>query len=221
MIEIFLLHEVRHNNDFEKRAGAWECLNDAKAKGLVKAIGISSHHVDVTEQMAMVPECDVVFPLINIKSLGIRKGPDAGTKEEMEEAIKENRKAGKGIFLMKAFGGGHLTSIYQEALNYAFNIKESDSIMLGFGAIKEVDDIFDYYEGRMAKTYNPDMSKKRVVIDQGDCEACGECIARCPNHAISFNENGLAQIDYGLCLTCGYCAPVCPVRAIIMLDSPT
>lgn len=219
VIEVFLLHEVREGDDFLNREGAWEYLNEAKAKGLVKAIGVSTHHVDVTMKMADIKECDVVFPLINIKSLGIRKGKSEGTKEEMEEAISRCISKDKGVFLMKAFGGGHLTFTYQEALNYAFGIPGISSVMIGFGSEKEVDHIFDYMEKRMEKDFNPDVSGKRVFIDQGDCEGCGACVLRCPNHAIYFNEAGLAEVDSEKCLTCGYCAPVCKVRAIIMIGS--
>ena len=68
------MHEVRNDPDLELRAGAWECLNDYKAKGIVKAIGVSTHHTDVAHKVVDVPECDILFPLINYQSLGIRCG---------------------------------------------------------------------------------------------------------------------------------------------------
>ena len=60
------------------------------------------------------------------------------------------------------------------------------------------------------------ISKKKVYINQEDCEGCGSCKAACPAGAIFYNENGLAEVDHEKCLTCGYCSPVCPVRAVIM-----
>ena len=117
---------------------------------------------------------------------------------------------------MKAFGGGSLTGHYQEALDYVFSKPEIDSVMVGFGKITEVDDLLSYLDGSMDKTYNPDISKKKVYINQEDCEGCGSCKAACPASAIFYNENGLAEVDHEKCLTCGYCSPVCPVRAVIM-----
>ncbi len=216
VIDIFLLHEVRHNHDFESRSGAWAYLNEAKSKGIVKAIGISTHHVDVAEKIATFRECDVLFPLINFKSLGIRNGDHTGTKEDMASAIKMAANNGIGVFTMKAFGGGNLTGDYMEALNYVYGLDGMCSAMIGFGNIKEVDDIFDYLDGKLGKNYIPDIRHKKIYIDQGDCEACYACIKKCPNHAIFINEKGLAEVDHDNCLTCGYCAPVCPVRAIIM-----
>ena len=88
--------------------------------------------------------------------------------------------------------------------------------MIGFGKISEVDDLLAYLNGAMEPSYNPDVSKKKVYINQEDCEGCGACKNTCPAGAIFYNENGLAEVDHKKCLTCGYCSPVCPVRAIIM-----
>ena len=215
VIDIFLMHEVR-SGQLEERAQAWEALKDAKANGLVRAIGLSTHHVDIAMAAASIPELDVIFPLINYASLGIRKGNQFATKEEMMESIKACHAAGKGVFSMKAFGGGGLTGSYQEALNYIFSKEEIDSVMIGFGKTAEVDDLLHYLDGSMPKDYNPDVSKKKVHINHEDCEGCGSCKAACPAGAIYWGENGLAEVDHEKCLTCGYCSPVCPVRAVIM-----
>ena len=216
MIDIFLLHEVRSEADFYRRAGAWEYLHEAKAKGLVRAIGVSTHHTDVSEMCAGIPEIEVVFPLINYKSLGIRNGANAGTKEDMAAAIKRNSDAGKGVFAMKVFGGGNLTGDYFSALDYVKNLPGIDSMMIGFGYHHEIDRIIEYAEGTIDRNYTPDLKEKKMRVEPSDCEGCGQCIERCPNHAMFLNIKGICEVDHSKCLTCGYCAPVCPVRAIIM-----
>lgn len=215
VIDIFLMHEVR-SGQLEQRDGAWRALKEAKKKGLVRAIGLSTHHVDITEAAASMKDLDVVFPLINYASLGIRKGDAFATKEEMMNAIGKCHREGKGVFSMKALGGGNLTEHYQQALNYVFSKPEIDSVMIGFGKTAEIDDLLRYLKGDMAPAYNPDVSQKRVYINQEDCEGCGACKMACPAGAIFYNENGLSEVDHDKCLTCGYCSPVCPVRAIIM-----
>lgn len=217
VIDIFLLHEVRSESDWRHRAGAFDCLMDYKAKGIIKATGVSTHHVDVACLTAGIPEVDILFPLINFKSLGIRQGNNPGTKEAMASAIESAYNAGKGVFAMKVLGGGILSGSFVEAVNYVRNLRGISSLMIGFGHIHEIDVIIDMMEGNLSPNYKPDMSNKRIFIDQGDCEGCGACIERCPNHAIYMNETGQANINYDICLTCSYCAPVCPVRAIIML----
>ena len=56
---------------------------DAKAAGKVRAIGLSTHHVDICAAAADMAELDVVFPLINYAGLGIRNGNAFATREEM------------------------------------------------------------------------------------------------------------------------------------------
>lgn len=215
VIDIFLLHEVRQDPDWNDRAGAWKYLIEAKESGLVKAIGISTHHVDVVEKMIDIPEVDVIFPLINMNSLGIRKADGPGTKEEMADAIEKSADAVKGVFAMKVFGGGNLTSQYLEALDYVQGLPGISSLMIGFGHKDEIDRIAEYVDGTLPPEYTPDISRKKIQIDRGDCEGCGACLNRCPNKAIKLDADRIAVIDRDICLNCGYCAPKCPVRAII------
>ena len=214
-IDIFLLHEVR-SGQFAMRQGAWRALMAAKAEGLVRAIGVSTHHVDVVEELTGVPACDVIFPLINYAGMGIRRGRSAASCADMAAAIAAARGAGKGIYSMKALGGGNLAAHYREALDYVFGLDSIDSVMLGFGCRRDIDDIVSFLDGSMPQDYAPDVSAKRVRVNQEDCEGCGTCLAVCHSAAIAYNKNGLAEIDRSKCITCGYCAQACPVRAIIM-----
>lgn len=214
-VDIFLMHEVR-GSQMPQRAGAWQALVDAKARGVVKAIGLSTHHVDVVGAAAAMEALDVVFPLLNYAGLGIRCENRFATAEEMMEAIRACHQAGKAIFTMKAFGGGSLTATYQKALDYVFQQEEVHAVMVGFGKKSEIDDLLSYLDKTMDSAYNPDVSHKKIHVNQEDCEGCGACKSTCPAGAIYWNENGLADVDQSKCLTCGYCAPVCPVRAVIM-----
>lgn len=214
-IDIFLLHEVR-SGQFAMRQGAWRALMAAKAEGLVRAIGVSTHHVDVVEELTRVPACDVIFPLINYAGMGIRRGRSAASCADMAAAIAAARGAGKGIYSMKALGGGNLAAHYRKALDYVFGLDCIDSVMLGFGCRRDIDDIVSFLDGSMPQDYVPDVSAKRVRVNQEDCEGCGTCLAVCHSAAIAYNKNGLAEIDRSKCITCGYCAQACPVRAIIM-----
>lgn len=98
-------------------------LQDAKREGLIKAIGVSTHHVDMVKEFAELDECDVIFPLINYAGLGIRNGSEPGTREEMEEAISYAASKGKGIFTMKAFGGGPLIKSMPNVWNTTLDLK--------------------------------------------------------------------------------------------------
>lgn len=220
-VHIFLLHEIRGVDDFYGRSEAWKALQDMRNEGLIEAIGVSTHHVDVCELMADTEVCDVVFPLINEAGLGIRtveNGEDIpATREMMEEAIRKCAENGVGVFTMKAFGGGNLVERYVSCLDYATSIPGNTAVMIGMSSKEQVDAAASYFEGKIDREYTPDVSGKRLMVDQSDCEGCGTCKDRCASHAIYWNENGLASIDSSKCVRCGYCAPVCPVRAVIFL----
>ncbi len=216
-IDIFLLHEVRQDPDWDMRTGAWQCLQDYKAKGVIRAIGVSTHHVDITAKMAQIPECDAGLPADQLCQPGhSQRRRTRHLRRDGKAAIQACHNAGKGVFAMKAFGGGNLTADYVKALDYVTGLPGVDSTMVGIGKKEEIDRLVAYAEGTLPRDYVPDISHKRIHIDAGDCEGCGACIKRCPNKAIHWNQYGLAAVDDNICLTCGYCAPVCPVRAIIL-----
>ena len=48
----------------ENRAGAFQCLKDYKQRGKIKAIGISTHNVNVVSLAAKMEDIDIVFPLV-------------------------------------------------------------------------------------------------------------------------------------------------------------
>jgi len=216
-IDIFLLHEVMQAPDFEYRSGAWECLGDTKAKGQVKAIGISTHHADAALTAAGTPGMDILFPLINYKGFGIRSGDFEGTREEMENAINAAAESGIGVFAMKVLCGGNFAGDYIEALDYAAALNGVQSVMLGMGCKRDVDDAINYFNGSLPIGYKPDISNKHMYIDKSDCLGCGACMKKCTSMAISYGKDGSAEIDTEKCINCGYCVPVCPTRALIFL----
>ena len=52
-----------------------------------------------------------------------------------------------------------------------------------------------------------------VVLDGTHCTGCGLCARVCHESCIRV-ENGLPTIDHGLCSTCTQCIAVCPQRAL-------
>lgn len=211
-IDIFHLHAAREGADaFEVYADALKCLVDMKKQGKIKAIGISTHSIAVTNIAAEHQLIDVVFPIINMNGRGIIDG----TKEEMIAAIKKVHKAGKGIYLMKVLAGGGLIGQYKQALEFAKSIEAYASIAIGMTSLEEVLYNVSYFSGEeVMDLSNSVASLKKALVSRALCKSCGKCIATCPNKAISFDEEKKASINKSLCITCGYCTPVCPEFAI-------
>ena len=217
-IDIFHLHAARvpeDENVFAKRSGAWQALLDCKKQGLIKAAGISTHSVPSVRLAAEVDEVDVVFPIINKSGTGILYG----TIAEMEEAIKLCLKQNKGLYLMKALGGGCLVKEYHEAVSFVRDISRVP-IAMGMVSKAEVDYNLAYFKAAPDEIANlPELviEEKCFQIVDFLCKDCGSCIETCPNHAISkASEEVKPKINPDLCLRCGYCVGFCPQFAIRM-----
>lgn len=207
-IDIFHLHAAKVETDvFDLRREALQCLLDYKEKGIIKAVGISTHNVQVVELAAMKPEIDVVFPLINKAGRGIMRG----TLEEMEKAIHLCGQKGKGVYLMKVLGGGTLIDEYSSSIDYGRSVEGSQSIAIGMVSKEEVLYNIKYFNGERNLGNLVDLrNKKHPRVSQHMCVGCGKCIEVCHSEAISFNDVKKAFIDLKKCIQCGYCMAACP-----------
>ncbi len=55
---------------------------------------------------------------------------------------------------------------------------------------------------------------ERPVINNDACTRCGLCFVRCPDGAISLDDEGFPIIDYDHCKGCMICHQICPLQAI-------
>ena len=214
-IDIILLHAARVTPSvFKERAGAFQCLNDYKAKGTIRAIGISTHAVGIVKRAAEIKEIDIIFPIINKLGMGIL----GGSADDMVEAISEAHEAGKGLYAMKALAGGHMIGQLEESFNFVRNIKGISSIAVGMVNQEELElnlKIFNDEEISQDLLTQKAKPNKRLFI-LSLCKGCGTCVKTCPNNALSL-ENGKAVVDHKFCILCGYCNPVCPEFAIRLI----
>lgn len=209
-IDLFLLHAARVGPEvFTERAGALRCLLDCKERGLIGAVGISTHDVRIALEAARRDEIEVVFPIFNKEGRGILNG----TREEMAAAIRRNYEAGKGVYLMKVFGGGTLLDEYQACLDYVRREVPYHSMAVGMVAAAEVDYNLACLAGEAGPDGTPSVKAKQVQVSSILCRGCGTCLAACHSTAISL-AGDKACIDPDICLRCGYCIPACPQFAI-------
>ncbi len=206
-VDIFLLHEQESIFTIKGHWEAVEYLVQAREKGLVKAIGISTHCVAGVRAAASIPEFDVIHPIINMAGIGIQDG----TPEEMKDAISFAVTMGKGVYGMKCLGGGHLIPEADKALDFVLSIPGLAAVAVGMQSYAEVAYNASKFAGR-----EPDPSWKRKLAGRPRrlhveewCRGCGRCAERCTAGALSIVD-GKARVDQRLCRLCGYCAPACP-----------
>ncbi|MDR1691885.1 MAG: aldo/keto reductase [Oscillospiraceae bacterium] len=201
VIDIFLLHEQESEHTLRGHAAALEALYDCKAKGIVRAVGLSTHRPEGV-LAAMSAGLDVVHPLLNIAGLGL---PPPG-RSAMENAIRSAEGAGLGVYTMKALGGGHLWRSAEEALAYARQY--GHSLALGMRDVSEVGAAVTFFEtGALPRLTG---NKSRSLHIATWCTGCGQCVAACPNDALEVVDCKAQLRENDLCVLCGYCGAACP-----------
>lgn len=202
-IDIFMLHEQESEHTLRGHAEALAYFRKKKEEGLIGAVGVSTHFVQVVRRLCKTGEADVVFPLINVDGIGIQDG----SRQDMEEAIAESARLGMGVMAMKALGGGHLIGRREEALKYALQLPGVHSVAVGMQSEEEIACNVAIAEGR---AFDPQLAakKKRTLMVHDWCLGCGNCVKRCKQGAL-FLENGKAKVDMEKCVLCGYCGSAC------------
>ena len=56
--------------------------------------------------------------------------------------------------------------------------------------------------------------RRRAVVDEKACVACGCCVRVCPLGAIEVVRGIAARVDWSKCVGCGKCAKECPASVI-------
>lgn len=204
---LFLLHEQESIHTIRGHWPAVEYLLKAKERGDVQAIGVSTHHTAAVEAAAEVPVFDVISPLINRSGVGIQGG---GVKR-MQQACMKAYRAGKGLYGMKALGGGHLLDQPAQAFDFALQQDWLASTAVGMKSCEEVRWNAAFFSGEQP---GPplDLEDRRLHIESW-CTGCSACAAACGQGAVTM-QNGRANVDSRKCVFCGYCGAACPEFAI-------
>lgn len=60
--------------------------------------------------------------------------------------------------------------------------------------------------------------RRRAVVDEKACVACGCCVKVCPLGAIEVVRGIAARVDWSKCVGCGKCAKECPASVIAVRE---
>jgi aryl-alcohol dehydrogenase-like predicted oxidoreductase len=206
-LDIMHLHAVKDGADLRARRGAIDALLTCREQGKVRAIGMSSHSAATFDAVRDYPEIEVLHPILNRQGLGLTDG----THEELLGYLRARRAEGRGIYAMKAFGGGHLIRDMESALSYVLGLGLADSIAVGMRTPEEVEmDVRLFETGRLddrQRDATQRFHKRLKVYDA--CTGCGRCVAVCQQAAMSLSGKKAVN-DPAKCILCGYCAEACP-----------
>lgn len=194
-IDIFMLHEQESIHTLRGHREALDTLFELREKGIIRAVGTSTHHVAAVEGALQLAKegtpLDVLHPLYNKAGIGIADG----TPEDMAEALTRLYDTGCGIFGMKALAGGHLYKNAAEAFAYVLDKPFIDAVAVGMQDESEIDANIAYFTtGQFPNETAVQKVQRRLHIEEY-CEGCGNCVKRCGQGALSLVKNEPANAD--------------------------
>lgn len=188
VIDIFMLHEQESYDTLRGHMEALEYLLECREKGIVRAVGASTHHVSLVRGIMKLRErdsitLDVCHPLYNKEGIGIADGDE----RDMAEAVSALHGMGVGIYAMKALGGGHLSGSAEDALGYVLSKGYIDAVAVGMQSREEVDANINFLLcGSFSAADKVKLSAKHRSLHVEDyCEGCGSCVRRCASGALT------------------------------------
>ena len=223
-IDLFQFHQVPEVPDPEDPNGAYAGALEAKRRGWIDHIGVTTHRVDVAEKCIASGNFETLqFPFSYISS-----------PRDLDLAAK-CKAAGMGFIAMKGLAGGMLTNV---RACHAF-MKQYDNVVPIWG-IQSMEELRQWLE---VDREDPDMDdelrsfidKERRELSGSFCRSCGYCMP-CP---VGIEIRNCARMDRLLrrspwqqymtdewrakmekiedCLECHRCSSRCPYQ----LDTPS
>lgn len=167
-IDLFQFHQVPAVPDKEDPNGAYAGAMEAKARGLIGHIGITSHRVDVAEACIADGSFETIqFPFSYISS-------------DRDLALAEKcREAGLGFIAMKGLAGGMLTNA--RACAAFMNMYDNVVPIWGIQRMEELQQWLKLAEEepQMDAELDAFIKQERQQLSGNFCRSCGYCMP-CP-----------------------------------------
>lgn len=139
-LDIMLIHCVGLSW-IERARDALEVFERDKARGLVRAVGFSTHSAEVTRRAAEWPEVEVLLTIVNLTGIWGRDNDEQledGDMADVLSGVERAHAAGKGVYAMKVLGGGALTSDPAQAIGFVARLPSVHSLCIGMRTLDEV-----------------------------------------------------------------------------------
>jgi predicted aldo/keto reductase-like oxidoreductase len=218
-IDLYQLHQVSKETDWNAimaPGGAMEALLQARDKGKIRYIGVTSHSLEMALKLVKTDLfSSIQFPFNFI---------EIAAKDELHAVARERN---MGILAMKPFAGGMIDNA---DIAFKFLRQYPDVIPIpGFDFVEAVDQVTSFYE-RENETTQRDldlMDRYRTELGKQFCRRCEYC-QPCPNGVLITSAMGYRVIASRMsssvavefsrltmesvlkCDGCGECLEKCP-----------
>lgn len=146
VIDIVQIHCMIDEDWTETLKPQMEILENLKAKGIIRAHGVSVHSLNAMKDALESPWVDVIHVRINPYGIAMDKPNPA----EVVDVIHKLHRSGKGVIGMKLIGDGKLRNDSEKidnALRFVLGLGSVDMMIVGFEEKAQIDN----YVGRMKK----------------------------------------------------------------------
>jgi len=141
-LDIVQLHCMISGSWTDQQKRFMDGLENLKAKGVIRAHGVSVHSLQALEAAAESPWVDVIHVRIN----PFGSSMDSKDPNQVVPVIEKMHKAGKGIIGMKLVGNGSFrneTDKINQSLKYVTDLGLVDMIIVGFEKPDQIDNYTD------------------------------------------------------------------------------
>nr|MBD3622435.1 aldo/keto reductase [Sunxiuqinia sp.] len=150
MVQIHCMVETDWT-DTQKRQ--MEILDKLKAKGIIRAHGVSVHSLDAMKKAVASPWVDIIHVRINPYGIAM----DKPEPEEVIEVINQLHESGKGVIGMKLVGNGEYRDDSQKidhALKFVLGLGSVDMMIVGFETTDQIDNYLTRTENALTALTN-------------------------------------------------------------------
>lgn len=146
-IDLVQIHCMEDKDWTVSQKKQMDILENLKAKGIIKAHGVSVHSLDAMKDAVKSPWVDVIHVRINPYGIAM----DKPEPEEVVKVIDQLHKSGKGVIGMKLVGNGSLRNESQKidnSIKFVLGLGTVDMVIIGFEEPEQIDN----YISRVEKT---------------------------------------------------------------------
>lgn len=201
-LDIGMIHYVDSDASWEKvlDEGVLDYALELRQKGVVRALGLSSHNPLVA--MRAIKEANLEVLMFSVNPLYDLQPPDEDVEQlwnrekykdkltnmdpERKRLYETCMEMGVGITVMKAFGGGDLLRADKslagvalsanQAIAYALDRPAVACVLAGVHSLEELKECLDFANANAEqKNYADVLAKFPLVSWKGECAYCGHC----------------------------------------------
>ena len=152
-IDLAQIHCMVDDNWTETMKRQMDILSNLKAKGIIRAHGVSVHSLDAMKAAVESSWVDVIHVRINPYGIVMDK-PDPA---EVVEVIHQLHNAGKGVIGMKLVGNGKLRNDSQKidnSLRFVLGLQSVNMMIIGFEEKNQIDNYLERMKSALTDLQN-------------------------------------------------------------------